>query len=270
MKTNRLISQELAANLDLPSRISLEKQITDAKAQEGIAQSIPRDRKFHDYRNRSPGLAHLFGLLGPLGGRTVLDLGCGYLPTAVYFAQAGARRVYACDVSRKAVACVREMAEAAGVRERVSFLVCAGEQLPFAAETMDVVHGEGVLHHLRLPLAGAEIARVLKRGGKGAFKDPLGHNPFLELARDYLPRRDRKPTKGTDRPLKLSDIAKFGRNFKIVAYRGFELFSMILLLFGARGASKLVKQVRILEEYILGCFPILRRFCRFVVTGVEK
>jgi SAM-dependent methyltransferase len=47
------------------------------------------------------------------------------------------------------------------------------------------MHGEGLLHHLALPAAGREIARVLKTGGRAVFKDPLGQNPVLELARDF-------------------------------------------------------------------------------------
>jgi len=45
---------------------------------------------------------------------------------------------------------------------------------PFADESMDIMHGEAVLHHLDISMSSREIARVLKPGAKAAFKDLLG------------------------------------------------------------------------------------------------
>lgn len=67
-----------------------------------------------------------------------------------------------------------------------------------------------------------EIARVLKSGGKGAFQEPLGHNRLLEFARAYLPYK-KHPVKGTDRPLFMADVERFGRHFGTWSYRGFGL-----------------------------------------------
>jgi SAM-dependent methyltransferase len=242
MKTNRLITREDAASLDLQSRIKLEMDLMDAEVQRAVPLSLPADWNFDHYRDRSPWRAHLFDFLGSFVGKTVLDLGCGYQPTPVYFALAGARKVYACDVSPKAVAHVREMAQAAGVADRVLALVCAGEQLPFADQQLDLIHGEAVLHHLYLALAGAEIARVLRLGGRAGFKDPLGHNRLLE----------------------------FGQYFAGCTYHGFGLLSMIVILIWGRGDSKPRKIADALDSYLLRTFPFLQRFCRFVVTCVEK
>jgi SAM-dependent methyltransferase len=270
MKTNRVLSREKAASLDLQSRIKLEMELTDANAQRFMSQSAQADWRFDTYRDRLPWRSHLFDFLGSLVGKTVLDLGCGYQPTPIYFALAGARKVYACDVSPIAVAHVQEMAEAAGVADRVNALVCAGEQLPFANEQIDIIHGEAVLHHLRLPLAGAEIARVLRHGGKAGFKDPLGHNRLLDLARDYLSYRWKASAKGTDRPLKFSDIEGFGRPFRVYTYRGFGLLSIVVVFIWGRGDSTARKIADALDSYLLRTFPFLQRFCRFVVTCVEK
>jgi len=254
MRHRRLISRAEAAHLDLSSRIRLEQQITDSLTEKGKPFSFST---FEHYWEALPYRAHLFKFLGPFAGRQVLDLGCGFNPTPIYFALEGAKHVVACDVSLEAARYVRKLAGDRSVSERVSAVVCAAEQLPFAAESIDFVHGEGVLHHLRLPLASAEIWRVLKRGGRGGFKDPLGHNPLLELARDYL----KKSPKGTDRPLNFPDIREFGSRFRVCNYRGFAFLAMIpkLLRLGERSATLTHR----FDRYLLFRLPFLERLCHF-------
>jgi ubiquinone/menaquinone biosynthesis C-methylase UbiE len=109
--------------------------------------------------------------------------------------------VYACDASPNAVAFACKTAAAAGVADQVSALVCAGEQLPLASETVDIVHGEALLYHLLLPQAGAEIARVMKNGAGAALKTPLDTISCWSLhATTYL-MPGRRPTKGPTGPL---------------------------------------------------------------------
>jgi len=67
---------------------------------------------------------------------------------------------------------------------------------------------------------------VLKPGGKGAFQEPLGHNRVLEFARDYLPYKNKHPVKGTDHPLFMADVERFGRHFTTWSFRGFGLVGM--------------------------------------------
>lgn len=271
MKTNRLLSRKEATSLDLPSRIRLEAQLTDAEMEKKAKPlSIPPGWQFDDYRNTSPKMAHLFDLLGPPAGQVILDIGCGYHPSPIYFALASAKKVYVCDVSPKALAYVQEIADSFDVTDRVSAFICAAERLPLANERIDVIHGAGVLHHLKLRLAGAEIARVLRRSGKGGFRDPLGQNPLLELWRDHLPYRGKASAKGTDRPLTFKSIDRFGQHFSICSYRGFELLSMIVTFIGGQSKSKPRKLANIVDAHILRLFPRLQRYCRFVITYVEK
>ncbi len=273
MKTNRQISRDEAFTLDLQSRINLEMKLTDIEAQEKVTQQLqflPADWHFDRYRNYSPWRKHLFGFLGPLEGQTILDLGCGYNPTPIYFALAGAKQVYACDVSPKALAYMQKLAHMTGTADRVSVILCAGEQLPLADETISIIHSEATLHHLYLPLAGAELARVLKKGGKAGFKDPLGQNPLLEFVRDYLPYPWKASAKGTDRPLNFNDIETFGSNFTVCTHQGFGLLSIIAIYIWGRRNSKPRRTADTLDGLILRFFPFLQRFCRFVVTCAVK
>ena len=184
MKTNRLITKELAQSLDLPSRIQLESELTDAIAEDARFPVIPPDWSFEQYTSSSPWRKRIFDHLGPLQGKTILDIGCGYHPTPVYFALAGAKHVVACDVSKKALEYVAKVASENNVAERITISQSPVEELPFDDGEVDLIHGESVLHHLDIPRASTEIARVLKSGGRAAFKDPLGHNVFLEFDRD--------------------------------------------------------------------------------------
>lgn len=272
MRTNRLMTRRQARALDLDSRIRVEARIMDAvsDANRPASARVPAEWSFQDYCNRTPWRRHLFGFLGPLQGRTILDLGCGVHPTPIYFALAGARHVVACDVSPKAVAFVRELAAEQGVADRVTATVCPAERMPFEDGQFDLVHGEAVLHHLDLPAAGREIARVMKAGAKAAFKDPLGQNPLLEFARDYIPYKNKGAAKGTDFPLRFRDIVAFQRSFSQGSYRGFGLTSMPARFFHLRRGSKAMQTAHRLDGLLLRVASPLHRFCQYVVTCVRK
>jgi SAM-dependent methyltransferase len=266
---NRVLSRQAALRLSLEERIQLEKTLTDAEGDKFQIQTAPLKASYADYRNSSPWRRCLFDFLEPLQEKTILDLGCGYNPTPIYLALAGAKRVYACDVSPKAVEYVRRTAEEHGLADRIEAFVAPGEHLPLADESIDVVHGEAVLHHLDISAAGRELARVLRIGGKAGFKDPLGHNRALEFARDYLWYGWKKAAKGTDRPLRFAEIEKFASNFNGCQSRGFCFLSMAALVCG-RGKSHLRNWLEPLDERLLTTFPSLRKYSRFVVTCVEK
>jgi SAM-dependent methyltransferase len=208
----------------------------------------------------------MFQFLGPVRGKVVLDLGCGYHPTPLYLAAAGAERVYACDISPNAVSHIQKVAAERGFGDRIVGVVCAAEQLPFPADAVDLVHGEAVLHHLALPVAAREIARVMRPGGRAAFKDPLGQNRLLEVARDYL----RHSAKATDRPMTFAQLDEFGRHFRESTYRGFGLVSIAIALLGRSRWQRLTRAADAVDASLLGRFPSLQRFCQYVVTCCTK
>jgi ubiquinone/menaquinone biosynthesis C-methylase UbiE len=270
MQTNRVISREEASELDLDARISIEARITDAKQIKVRPKEIPSDFSFRAYVARSPWRRCLFGYLGPLADKTILDLGCGYYPTPIYFVLAGAAHVYATDVSAKAVEAMQERAAAMGLAHRITAVQCPAERLPFDPQFFDLVHGEAVLHHLKLDVAGPEIARVLKRGGRSGFKDPLGQNPVLEFARDYLPYRGKNNEKGTDRPMTLAQCRHFASFFRAHQIHTFGLTAMAAVPFFGRRSSAFERGLDRVDRVLLRACPPLKRLCRFVVTCAEK
>lgn len=70
----------------------------------------------------------------------------------------------------------------------VDFLVMDAEALEFDDSTFDLVCGLGILHHLDLRRAYAELARTLKPDGSGIFVECLAHNPPINLYRRATPQ----------------------------------------------------------------------------------
>ena len=97
----------------------------------------------------------------------VLDLGCGIGLDAIQFAPAN--DVTAADFSPVALDIAEAGAKALDSSNRfpIAFVHSSAGRLPFPSDTFDMVWSHGVIHHMANPLlAGEEILRVLKPGGK--------------------------------------------------------------------------------------------------------
>jgi ubiquinone/menaquinone biosynthesis C-methylase UbiE len=267
-KSNRTIAKTDVGQLDLATRVSVEAQITDARA-----VAIDRKRfelmetRFQQWVAATPWRQYLFKFLGPLEGKVMLDIGCGYAMTPIIFALAGAT-VYAVDVAPKTIATNQWFADFKGVTDRVHLHVGPAETLPYPDGMFDLVYGGAALHHLQLDRAGPELARVLKRGGKGGFQDPLGHNWLLEFGRDRLTYKDKHPVKGTDLPMHIQDVHAFGRHFTTYTYRSFELAGMISKVLRLSSASQLRKLLHKTDDLLFDTIPFVQRYARFVVTCI--
>ena len=202
-------------------------------------------------------------------GKIILDVACGYSMTPVILALAGAT-VYAVDVAPKTIATVQKFAEYKGVKHQLNVHVGPVESLPFEDETFDIVFGGAALHHFQLDAAAQEIKRLLKLGGRGGFQDPLGQNPLLELARDYLPYKNKHSVKGTDRPMRISDVHTFGRHFTTYHYRGFDLLTMAAKILQIKQTSRVRKTLYTVDNGLFDIAPYLQRYARFIVTCVTR
>src|SRR4051812_41027487 len=115
LKSNRIVSRSDASSLDLERRIELEAQITDARSEVINFEKFKRmDTDLTRYAASSPWWTYLFNFLGPVAGKTILDVACGYSMTPVILASAGAT-VHAIDVAPKTVATVQQFAAYKGV-----------------------------------------------------------------------------------------------------------------------------------------------------------
>ena len=117
-----------------------------------------------------------------LGGRDVLDVGCGEGGLARRLAAAGARVVGLDPLASALVNARAAGAETALLR----YLEGAAEALPFEPASFDVVVFFNSLHHVPLESmdsALAEAARVLRPAGALYVQEPLARGTAFELLR---------------------------------------------------------------------------------------
>jgi ubiquinone/menaquinone biosynthesis C-methylase UbiE len=105
-------------------------------------------------------------------GLRVLDVGCGLGGSARYLAAEYGCRVVGIDLTREYIDVANDLAARVGLGGRVEFRQASALELPFADGEFDVVWTEHVQMNIVDKRAFyAELARVLKRGGKLVFHD---------------------------------------------------------------------------------------------------
>jgi SAM-dependent methyltransferase len=131
-------------------------------------------------------LATVLLLLDCRPGDDVLDLGAGSRFSSEMLARLG-YRVVAIDPDLKSLQNnrARPLLDRARIEGTVTVAAAVAEALPFSDATFDGVLAMNVLHHVPdLPLATAEMARVLKPGCRAVFCEPgLDHMHAAETLR---------------------------------------------------------------------------------------
>lgn len=114
-------------------------------------------------------------LTSPRSGESLLDVGAGAGPLVV---RAMARGVRAVGIDSSPA-----MTGVANERAPGRFLLAQAERLPFPDASFDVVTTSLSLHHWEDPARGfAEVARVLRPGGRALFADVEGKGVVQRLA----------------------------------------------------------------------------------------
>lgn len=116
-------------------------------------------------------------------GATVLELGCLYGRTMEKLHPLGPQKLIGIDISTRGI----EVAK----RERgdiAEFHVMDAHSLEFPDESVDLVIGNAILHHLDFQRAILELLRVLRPGGHAVFMEPLRDNPLAKLYRAITPK----------------------------------------------------------------------------------
>lgn len=150
-------------------------------------------------------LEYAFHLLGDVNGKTILEFGCGDGENTAILADRGAK-VIALDISDELLDIARTRLEVNGC-DGVEFLVASAHALPLPDESIDLIFGMAILHHLDLDLASSEVWRVLKNGGRGIFEEPLRNSKLVDRVRKLFPvRADVSPY---EHPLTEEEIEKF-------------------------------------------------------------
>ncbi len=244
--------------------VELAKWDKLALQEASVAGTLIAHEDFRHYARRSSTMVGVDDFLGDISGKKVLEYGCGLGAISVLLAKSGAR-VTAFDLSSASVAVAHKRSMSNDVETKVDAVVANGERLPYADESFDVIFGKAILHHLDAKRGCPDLYRVLKKGGKAAFVEPMGINPVLRFVRAYVPYPNKKP-RGADRPLDYEEIRQWGERFGESHFREIQLLSMVGRAFG----FKQFKILSRLDDVLLKHVPFLRRYCRYVVMFMVK
>jgi ubiquinone/menaquinone biosynthesis C-methylase UbiE len=120
-------------------------------------------------------------------GKRVLDYCCGNGEDGLFIAQNGASHVLGIDLSELSIENCRKRARDLKLGN-ISFAVMDAESLQIEDDSLEVVTEYGALHHLDLPKAYKEMARVLKPQGKAICVEALAHNKIIQFYRKMTPQ----------------------------------------------------------------------------------
>ena len=207
-----------------------------------------------------------------LGGKIILDYGCGSGKSTVVFAQAGAD-VYGFDIALNSIRIGRRRAKVNGVEKNVHLAVMAADRLGYPSSVFDLIYAYEVLYYLNGKVEfGDEIVRILKPGGRAVFCEALDGNPVLRGVRLMLGMVTGTVNRVGGRPLNQEEIQRvFGREAMVTTYP-VNILGMAKRVFIRPSwiAKMVIGFLKRWDRVLLERFPALRRWCGEVVIVVTK
>jgi SAM-dependent methyltransferase len=164
-------------------------------------------------------LEYAYHLIGNVAGQRVVDFGCGSGPNTVLLANRGAQ-VWGIDISEDLIRVAQRRLAVNGRAGKAQFIVASAHDLPFRDQSIDVVFGNAILHHVDLALVAKEVHRVLRPGGRAIFKEPVRNSPALRFVRRLIPYQAAHVSP-FERPLTDEELRAFARPFARVRTRAF-------------------------------------------------
>jgi 2-polyprenyl-3-methyl-5-hydroxy-6-metoxy-1,4-benzoquinol methylase len=154
-------------------------------------------------------------------GARALDFACGNGHYALLMAEAGAD-VTGIDLSEVSVQNAEREAAKRGLPAKFEVMDC--EAMTFPNSTFDLISVTGVLHHLDLERAYAQLARVLKPTGSVLCVEGLAHNPFIHGYRKLTPHL--RTAFEVEHILRRKDVFAARKYFRRIDWRLFYLASI--------------------------------------------
>lgn len=242
------------------------------KALESDAESFKRlnsNKKFYSITRSSLDFVKKW-LVDNSRGKKVLDYCCGNGGMSIFLAQNGAAPV-GIDISDTSIENCKKLALQMGVKDKATFVAMDAENTTFENNTFDVAVCSGVLHHLDTAKAFAELARVVKPGGKVICAEPLAYNPVFQMYRKFTPHLRTKWEMG--HILGKRDLERAADNFSGVEVRFFHLFTIAAVPFrNTRAFSLLLRVLEAVDGAVLKLPGIKWMAWQmvFILTGPKK
>jgi len=198
--------------------------------------------------------------------RDVLEYGCadGSLSLVELGTAQLAGSFTGIDISDVAIARAASRATAMGIGQ-ARYAAMNAEATDFPDASFDVIYGRGILHHLDLDRAYAELRRLLRAGGVALFTEPLGHNPMLNWYRSRTPHL----RTSDEHPLLMSDIAAARAHFRDVGTSFAGLTTVAAAPFAKTGFGRaMLRALERLDEALLS-IPAIRPHAWYVLLTLR-
>lgn len=240
-------------------------------------RQAPADPAEAEFRRRALRPSHLpldyweylFWVLGDIGGKRVLDVGCGGGWIARLLAAKGGK-VTACDVSIEGCRLTRDKFRIED-SEGSHVSVQDAHSMALADNEFDVVVSTGVLHHLDIPVVAREIHRVLRPSGRLIFYEPLRYGAIMwKLRKIWLRTRGQQEDNRTahEESLEDTELAVLYHIFRRGRLRKFNFLAKTNRLKNRFGTFANI--LRWTDFALLSACPFLRRFCTCVLGEFVK
>lgn len=215
----------------------------------------------------APAFEHLYGLMGDLSGKTIIELGAGEGSNAARLASMGAR-VCAVDFSDRSM----EVLKTSEACKKGMLLPVQGDahQLPFASGSVDAAMITNMLMFVDKERVLSECRRVVRPGGSVYLLEPLRYPHIIMLARLLEPHHSRIKYIF----LSLGELSSLSRMFSACEHREFLLFSSFVVLAarlfpGSRALRKIMSWTAVRESRITDKSGPLRNFCFLTVARLR-
>ena len=168
------------------ARSSVEATLTADEALRVSEQTFARYAS--PPRDTAYPLEYAYHELGRVAGQRIVDFGCGSGANSVLLANRGAH-VWGIDISEDLLRLAQRRLAVSGRAGGATFIAGSAHDMPFPDNSIDVVFGIAILHHLDLDLVSREVRRVLKPGGRAIFQEPVRNSPVIRFVRSLIPYR---------------------------------------------------------------------------------
>ncbi len=185
----------------------------------------------------------------------LLEYGCGMGESADFHITLNCD-FYGLDISPEAIKKAEAAANELGFK--ATYLVADAENTTLKEDSFDVIIGSGILHHLNLDNALAELSRITKKSGCCIFTEPLGYNPMINLFRALTPQL----RSSDEHPLMVDDFKKMAQYFAKVDIFYFHFFSFGAVLFRKTPFfDSIRRRLARIDDYFVRTFDWFGKYC---------